>query len=130
MIGRGAAAGSDAISGLWQDRGMEWFIAAAAIVALGIAAIAAAGGGGGMSKEPVYDTYRQQLPDRPLTAVDIEQARFGVTLRGYAMDQVDDLLERLGREIAERDARIAELTAGFVPTATVGSPDEEQPVRS
>lgn len=110
---------------------MEWFIAAAAIVALGIAAVAAAGGGGGMSREPVYDTYRQQLPARPLTATDIEQARFGVTLRGYAMGQVDDLLERLGREIAERDARIAELTGTPVvePDTTSSGPDQQLPVR-
>ena len=90
---------------------MEWFIAAAAIVALGVAATAAAGGGGGMSSEPVYDTYRQALPDHPLTAADLQEARFGVALRGYAMGQVDDLLERLGREIAERDALIAALTS-------------------
>ena len=38
--------------------------------------------------------------------------RFGVTLRGYAMGQVDDLLDRLALEIAERDALIAELAEG------------------
>ena len=91
---------------------MEWFVAVVAIVALGVAAMAAAGGVGEMSPEPVYDVYRQQLPEgRPLQADEIRAARFGVTLRGYAMDQVDDLLERLAREVAERDARIAELTA-------------------
>lgn len=89
---------------------MEWFIAAVAVAALGVAAMAAAGGMGEMSSEPVYDVYRQDLPDSPLTADDLERVRFGVALRGYAMGQVDDLLERLGREIAERDARIAALT--------------------
>jgi len=91
--------------------GMEWFIAVVAIAALGVAAMVAAGGVGEMSGEPVYDVYRQQLPDRPLRAEDLRAARFGVALRGYAMGQVDDLLERLADEIAERDARIAELTA-------------------
>lgn len=94
---------------------MEWFIAAVAVVALGVAAIAAAGGMGEMSDEPVYDTYRQDLPDVPLTATDVQQVRFGVALRGYAMAQVDDLLERLGREIGERDARIAELSGPTTP---------------
>ena len=89
---------------------MEWFIAVIAIVALGIAAMAAAGGVGEMTKEPGYDTYRQDLPDSPLTAEDLRTVRFGVTLRGYAMSQVDDLIERLGREIGERDARITELS--------------------
>ncbi len=88
---------------------MEWFIAVVAVAALGIAAVAAAGGVGEMSSDPVEDVYRQQLPEHPLSAEDIRAARFGVTLRGYAMDQVDDLLERLAREVAERDARLAAL---------------------
>jgi DivIVA domain-containing protein len=90
---------------------MEWFIAVVAVAALGVAAMAAAGGMGQMSKDPVHDTYRQDLPDRPLNAEDIRSLRFGVTLRGYAMAQVDDVLERLAREIAEKDATIAALTA-------------------
>lgn len=89
---------------------MEWFIAVVVIAALGVAALAAAGGIGVMSNDPVRDTYRQDLPpDRPLAAEDVASLRFGVTLRGYAMGQVDDVLARLRREIAERDALIAEL---------------------
>jgi DivIVA domain-containing protein len=91
---------------------MEWFIAVVVIATLGVAAMAAAGGMGEMSKEPVRDTYRQDLPvDRPLRAEDIQQLRFGITLRGYAMAQVDDLLDRLAAEISVRDDRIAELAA-------------------
>ena len=67
---------------------MEWFIAVVAIAALGVAAMAAAGGVGEMSQEPVYDVYRQQLPEGPLRAEHIRDARFGVVLRGYAMAQV------------------------------------------
>jgi DivIVA domain-containing protein len=91
---------------------MEWFIAVVAVAALGVAAMAAAGGMGQMGKDPVHDTYRQDLPERPLGPEDIRQLRFGVTLRGYAMAQVDEVLERLAREIAEKDATIAALTAG------------------
>jgi DivIVA domain-containing protein len=90
---------------------MEWFIAVVAIAALGVAAMAAAGGVGEMGQEPVDDVYRQQLPDRALSGQDIRSARFAVGFRGYSMAQVDDLLERLAEEVAERDARIAELTA-------------------
>src|SRR4029450_7258366 len=92
---------------------MEWFIAVVAVAALGVAAMAAAGGMGQMSRDPVYDTYRQHLPsggDPP--PEDLKNVRFGVTLRGYAMAQVDDLLDRLAVEIAERDALIAELAEG------------------
>ena len=56
-----------------------------------------------MSKEPVYDTYRQDLTTGgALTAEELKNIRFGVTLRGYAMAQVDDLLDRLALEITER----------------------------
>jgi len=34
-----------------------------------------------------------------------------VALRGYSMTQVDDVLDRLGGELADRDRRIAELEA-------------------
>jgi DivIVA domain-containing protein len=110
---------------------MEWFIAVVAIAALGVAAMAAAGGVGEMSPEPVYDVYRQQLPEAPLDAEAIRGVRFGLALRGYAMDQVDDLLDRLAAEIADRDARIAELggsTALPLPDGDLGpGPDGAPP---
>ncbi len=97
---------------------MEWFIAVVAVAALGVAAVAAAGGVGEMS-DPVEDVYRPQLPAGPLTADDIRGARFGTALRGYVMSQVDELLERLATEIAERDARIADLTGAPAGPAPV-----------
>src|SRR6478736_7264107 len=94
---------------------MEWFIAVLAVAALGVAAMAAAGGMGQMARDPVQDTYRQDLRDGPLTGEDIKALRFGIALRGYAMGQVDDVLDRLAREIAVRDELIAELTGEPAP---------------
>lgn len=91
---------------------MEWFIAVVAVAALGLAAMAAAGGGGEMNADPGHDTYAQDLPEQPLEADQVRDLRFGVAFRGYAMDQVDAVLARLAREIADRDARIVELTRG------------------
>lgn len=94
----------------WHDRCVEWFIAVVAVAALGVAAIVAAGGLGSMAAEPTRDIFRQDLPgDRELTGEDLQRLRFGVSLRGYAMNQVDDVLDRLSGELAERDRRIAEL---------------------
>jgi DivIVA domain-containing protein len=91
---------------------VEWFIAVVAVAALGVAAIVAAGGLGSMAAEPTRDVFRQDLPtDRDLDAQDLRRLRFGVTLRGYAMGQVDDVLDRLSDEIADRDRRIADLQA-------------------
>jgi len=104
---------------------MEWFVAVVAVAALGVAAMAAAGGVGQMSKDPVHDVYRQDLPDRPLAATDLQTVRFGVTLRGYAMGQVDDLLDRLSREIGERDAQ---LTAQAAELARLTGDSDAQPM--
>ena len=91
---------------------MEWFIAVVVVAALGVAAIVAAGGLGSMSAEPTRDVFRQDLPlDRALTGEDLRRLRFGVALRGYSMTQVDDVLDRLGGEVADRDRRIADLEA-------------------
>ena len=41
---------------------------------------------------------------------DVDQVRFGVAFRGYRMDEVDEVLDRLAeRDRADRDARIDEL---------------------
>jgi DivIVA domain-containing protein len=50
-----------------------------------------------------------------LTADDIESSRFAVGVRGYRMDEVDALLERVAREVAERDRRIADLERAVTP---------------
>jgi DivIVA domain-containing protein len=50
-----------------------------------------------------------------LTSVDIETARFAVGVRGYRMDEVDTLLERVAKEVAERDRRIADLERAVAP---------------
>lgn len=107
---------------------MEWFIAVVVIAFLGVAAMAAAGGMGEMPKDPVRDIYRQDLPsDRPLSASDIEALRFGVALRGYAMSQVDDILDRLSNEIAERDAIILELSSA-ADRAQQGDERQREPI--
>jgi DivIVA domain-containing protein len=92
-------------------------IAVIVVALLGVAAMAAAGGMGEMPAEPVYDTFRQDLPtDRPLQAGDLRDLRFGVTLRGYSMRQVDEVVDRLARELAERDAALGDRD----PTAEAG----------
>ena len=95
---------------------MEWFIAAVAVVALGVAAVVAAGGGGSMAKDPVRDTYAMTLPESRLDGPAVRGLRFGVAVRGYAMDQVDAVLDRLATDLESRDTRIARLEAQLAET--------------
>ncbi len=48
------------------------------------------------------------LPDEAKPA-DVDRIRFSLGLRGYRMDQVDQVLDRLRDQLAARDAEIARL---------------------
>ena len=88
---------------------MFWFQLVVVVALLAAVGWLAVGGGGHMS-EPVPDRPDLALPtDRFIDAQDLDQVRFSVGARGYRMDEVDDMLDRLAREVEVREARIAEL---------------------
>ena len=49
------------------------------------------------------------LPSGRCEPADVASVRFEMTLRGYRMSQVDEVLARLADELRLRDERIAEL---------------------
>ena len=68
-------------------------------------------GRGGSMTQFQPDWPGQPLPpDRPVRASDLADARFSVAFRGYRMAEVDEALDRLAVEIAQRDERIEQLT--------------------
>ncbi|CAL9458982.1 hypothetical protein SUDANB145_02598 [Streptomyces sp. enrichment culture] len=86
-------------------------------LAVVVAAVTLAVVGGGESG-PLPDAAPERLVDalpaeRPVHRADVDDLRFPLTLRGYRMADVDDALGRLGAELAERDARIADLEAAL-----------------
>ncbi|MFE9423011.1 DivIVA domain-containing protein [Kitasatospora sp. NPDC006697] len=102
---------------------MFWVIVVAMAVVVGGAALVALGGGGALP-EAVHDRIAAKLPqERPLTRTDVDEIRLPMAVRGYRMDEVDDVLDRLGAELAYRDTRIAELEA-----AAAGGPATAGPV--
>lgn len=111
---------------------MFWFMLIALVAVVAAVAMAVLGDGGALrDSEP--DRLDDRLPaDRALVRADIDAVRLPVAVRGYRMIDVDEVLERLGAELAERDARIADLestVAGAQATA-IGAPSllkEEQP---
>ncbi|MCH6162392.1 DivIVA domain-containing protein [Streptomyces marispadix] len=101
---------------------MFWFLLislAVVVAAVTLAVVGSSGDGrggavsGGLADAPP-DQLDEPLPaDRPVNRVDVDALRLPVTARGYRMQQVDDVLDRLGAELAERDARIAELESAL-----------------
>jgi DivIVA domain-containing protein len=99
---------------------LQLVVIVALLAAVGWLAI----GGGGHMSEP--------MPDRPDVALrgdgllareDVDRVRFSVGARGYRMDEVDDVLDRLANEIELRERRIAELE-GRAPESET-SPEAE-----
>jgi len=94
----------------WHDVRVLYFQFLVVAAVFGAIAWVAAGRGGGLA-DPRQDRPEPALADdRQLGKDDIDGARFAVAFRGYRMDQVDRMLDRLAAEIAERDRLIADLT--------------------
>ncbi|QPP06728.1 DivIVA domain-containing protein [Streptomyces bathyalis] len=101
---------------------MFWFLLislAVVVAAVTLAVVGSSGDGrggavtGGLRDAPP-DQLDEPLPaGRPVSRLDVDGLRLPVTARGYRMQQVDDVLDRLGAELAERDARIAELESAL-----------------
>lgn len=101
-------AGSDAIRG--PDRGNMPCVVVVLVflmaAILGAVALVATGRGGELSREEP-DRPPVRLPDdRMVDAIDINRLRFPVSFRGYRMEDVDRVLDRLAGELAERDRQI------------------------
>lgn len=80
---------------------MEWFLWMIAVAVLGLAAVAASGRLGELPAT-VTSTPVPHLPSGDVTGQDIRDARFAVVLRGYSMAQVDELLDRVARQLDDR----------------------------
>ena len=102
-------------------------IVLAAVVVFGVAVVAM--GYGGSITHFAPDWPGRALPEgRTLRAADVVGARFSLALRGYRMSEVDAALDRLAAEIADRDARIEQLTGR--PYESLATSDAAPPVPS
>jgi len=71
----------------------------------------------------VPDRGEDGLPDGALTPPDVDRARFGLAFRGYRMEEVDAVLDRLRDELAAKDAELSALRDGTPPAEAQASVD-------
>lgn len=99
------------------------------VVVVGLAVAVAIGripvtGMDGPTRTSAYDG----LPEGPVTDEDLESLRFDQTMRGYRMNQVDRVIDRLRDELLERDREIDRLRGGeHPPTRPTVVPDPPDP---
>ena len=79
------------------------------LAVVGGIAVVATGRGGGLTAADPDRSPRGVVADGPLDRSSVDGLRFTLALRGYRMDEVDDVLDRLVEELDQRGQRIAEL---------------------
>jgi DivIVA domain-containing protein len=84
-----------------------WVFAIVVVLLIGAIAVVAMGRGDAM--EPVFPDRPDSVvaAERMLTSRDLRHVQFAIGVRGYRMDEVDSLLDRLAEELAIREARDA-----------------------
>ncbi|WP_326598835.1 DivIVA domain-containing protein [Streptomyces sp. NBC_01803] len=114
---------------------MFWFLMAAMVVVIAAVTLAVLGSGdgsGGSATGGLADAEPDRLADplpvdRPVGPADVVKVRLPVAPRGYRMAEVDDVLDRLAAELAERDARITELETALAGAQAMAPAQKEAP---
>jgi DivIVA domain-containing protein len=85
------------------------------VLLIGLTAAAVMGRIGGSMADPTSSQAFSGVPDGPLSSDDLGRLRFDQGLRGYRMDQVDEVIDVLGARLRELEAEVASLSAADVP---------------
>ena len=101
---------------------VSFFLIFLAIVLIGVAVLLGTGrrrkssAAAGADAQPWEDGFDEPVASLPPVLLpenaepsDVDRLRFAVGLRGYRMDQVDQVLDELRDQIAAKDRKIAEL---------------------
>ena len=100
---------------------MKWFILVVGIVVLCfVVALVLGLAGGGLGRNTTTLSH-EPLPDEPIQDTDFDDLVFDVGARGYRMSQVDGVVDRLRRELREKDEEIAVLR-GDAPAHPAAEP--------
>ena len=81
------------------------------LAVVGVIAAVAAGRITGGLDAPASSLPARGLPAGPVGASELDAVRFSPALRGYRMHQVDEVMDRLVRELEWRDEELARLRA-------------------
>jgi DivIVA domain-containing protein len=93
-----------------------WIALVVAVVLVGLTVAAIFGRVDGSLVDPTSSLSYAPLPDGPLSPDDVQGLRLDTGLRGYRMEQVDEVIDRLTAEITVlRDQIDAATTAAYQP---------------
>jgi DivIVA domain-containing protein len=94
------------------------FLVLIVIVLIGLTTAAVMGKFGGFMADPTSSRSFAGVPASPLSSDDMAQVHFDQALRGYRMDEVDEVIDALSARLRELESQVASLSAfGTSPAA-------------
>ena len=98
---------------------MILFLVLVVIVLVGLTTAAVLGKIGGFLANATTSQSFNGMPPGPLSTQDIEELHFDQALRGYRMNQVDEVLDALCERVTELESQVADLSGrgGTSPVA-------------
>jgi DivIVA domain-containing protein len=91
------------------------FLLLIVVLLIGLTAAAVMGRIGGFMAEPTSTHAFSGVPTGTLSAHDIENLHFAQAMRGYRMDQVDEVIDALSAQLRELESEVASLRAPQEP---------------
>ena len=102
---------------------MNLFLVLIVIVLIGLTVAAVMGKIGGFMADPTSSQSFGGLPAEPLSAQDVAHLHFDQALRGYRMNQVDEVIDALTARLQILESQVASLPAPGGAPAAGDSPD-------
>jgi DivIVA domain-containing protein len=105
------------------------FLLLIVVLLIGLTTAAVMGRFSGFMAEPTSSHAFAGVPTGSLSEDGIMQVHFDQALRGYRMDQVDEVIEALGARLRELETEVASLAPSPAAEAMAasGQPDSGQP---
>jgi DivIVA domain-containing protein len=81
------------------------------VLLIGLTTAAVMGKIGGFMADPTSSQSFGGVPEGPLSTSDLVELRFDQALRGYRMDQVDEVIDALSARIRDLEGEVAAVSA-------------------
>jgi DivIVA domain-containing protein len=100
------------------------FLVLVVILLIGLAIAAVMGKIGGFMADPTSSQSFGGLPEGPLCTDNLAQLHFDQALRGYRMNQVDELIDALSARVRELESEVASLSVPGASTPAASNSDD------
>ena len=94
----------------WHDHLVILFLLLIVVLLIGLTAAAVMGKIGGFMADPTSSQSFGGVPAGPLSTDDLAHLHFDQALRGYRMDQVDEVIDALSARLRELESEVSSLS--------------------